>query len=358
MKKLRAVHVFLLLLFLLWCLPGSGICKELSELDQCLLEAMEKADANVTIGELRQQCLQKIDSQTEERKVDATTAPKKEIKAEEGAVDERLAVDDENILKPYTLMSHKPNYFLIVSNTTGGINPDPYREASNDPSIDVDDTEARFQISIKTPLAVNLFNNQIDLFAAYTNRSFWQVYNSENSSPFRETNHEPEAWAQFRSNWTFAGITNSVNAVGIVHQSNGQSSTLSRSWNRIYASFIFQKPGLFTKTDTLAFRIKPWIRLPESDEEDDNPDITDFLGHFTTRAAYKWNRHVFSLMLRNNIESSFSRGAVEFAWSFPLWKYPYFKGYFQWFSGYGESLIDYNVYNNSIGLGVLITDWL
>ena len=358
MKKLRAVHVFLILLALLWCLPDSGIGKELSELDRCLLEAMEKADANVTIGELRQQCLQKIDSKTEERKVDATTAPKKKKKAADGAVDERLAIDDKNILKPYTLMSHKPNYFLIASYTTGGINPDPYREQYNDPSIDTDDTEARFQISIKTPLAVNLFNKPIDLFAAYTNRSFWQLYNNEVSSPFRETNHEPEAWVQFRPNWTFAGITNKVNAVGFVHQSNGRGGTLSRSWNRIFANFVFQKPDLFTKTDTLAFWIKPWIRISESDEDDDNPDITDFLGHFETHAAYKWNRHVFSLMLRNNIESGFSRGAVEFDWSFPIWKYPYLKGYFQWFSGYGESLIDYNVHNNSIGLGVLITDWL
>lgn len=358
MKKLRAVYVFLVLLSLLWYLPDSGIGKELSKLDQCLLEAMKKAEADVRIGELRQQCLQKIDSKTEEKKVDATTVPKKEKKAGESAVDERLAVDDENILRPYTLMAHKPNYFLFASYTTGGINPDPFREAYNDPSINADDIEARFQISIKIPLAVDLFNKPIDIFAAYTIRSFWQVYNNELSSPFRETNHEPEAWVQFRPNWTFAGIKNEVNAVGIVHQSNGRGGTLSRGWNRIFVNFVFQKSELFTKSDTLAFSIKPWIRLPESDEDDDNPDITDFLGHFETHAVYKWNRHVFSLMLRNNIESGFNRGAVEFDWSFPIWKYPYIKGYFQWFNGYGESLIDYNVHNNSIGLGVLITDWL
>jgi phospholipase A1 len=356
MKRLQAVHVLLVLFVLLWCIPEFGMGKELSELDQCMLEAMKNADADATIGELRKQCLEQIDSKSKGKKADKTRAPEK--KTEGGAVDERLAVDDQNILKPFTLMAHKPNYFLFASYTTGGINPDPYREAENDPTITADDVEASFQISIKTPLATNLFDKPVDVYAAYTNRSFWQVYNDEFSSPFRETNHEPEAWIQFRPNLKFAGITNKVNAVGFVHQSNGRAEPLSRSWNRVFANFVFQKPNLFTENDTFAFSIKPWIRISESDEDDDNPDITDFLGHFQTRAAYKWNRHVFSLMLRNNIESGFSRGAVEFGWSFPLWKYPYLKGYVQWFNGYGESMIDYNVHNNSIGAGLLITDWL
>ena len=63
-------------------------------------------------------------------------------------------------------------------------------------------------------------------------------------------------------------------------------------------------------------------------------------------------------MSRNNLESGFSKGAVELSWSFPLWNYPYFKGYVQYFTGYGESLIDYNNYVNTIGVGVAISDWL
>ncbi len=66
----------------------------------------------------------------------------------------------------------------------------------------------------------------------------------------------------------------------------------------------------------------------------------------------------FSLMTRNNLESGFSRGAVELGWSFPLFKYPYLKGYLQYFSGYGESLIDYDRYVNTIGVGLVFTDIL
>jgi phospholipase A1 len=255
-------------------------------------------------------------------------------------------------------MAHKPNYFIFASYTSGGINPEPYREFFDDSDLNLDDIEARFQISIKTPLWVNMFGKPIDIFAAYTNRSFWQVYNDDISSPFRETNHEPEGWIQFRPNWQFWGIRNNVNAIGIVHQSNGRGGTLSRSWNRVYANFVFEKPGLFAAKDTFAFGIKPWIRISEDEEDDDNPDITDYMGHYEFRMAYKINKHVLSMMLRNNLESGFSRGAVEAAWSFPIWKYPYLKGYLQWFNGYGESLIDYNEHNNSIGIGILLTDWL
>ena len=63
-------------------------------------------------------------------------------------------------------------------------------------------------------------------------------------------------------------------------------------------------------------------------------------------------------MSRNNLESGFDRGALELGWSFPLWTYPYMKGYIQYFRGYGESLIDYDQRVNRIGIGISLTDWL
>jgi phospholipase A1 len=247
-------------------------------------------------------------------------------------------------------MAHKPNYFLAGAYNSYGYDPTLYREQFDDPSIDFDDTEAQFQISLKIPLWVNV-HDKFDVYAAYTNRSFWQLYNSDISAPFRETNHEPEAWIQFSPDWEIFGFTNAATAFGFVHQSNGRGGVLSRSWNRVYANFVFQR-GNF------ALGFKPWFKLSEDADDDDNPDITDYLGHYELRAGYKWNKHVFSVMSRNNLESGFDRGAVELGWSFPLWNYPYLKGYIQYFGGYGESLIDYNQKSNRIGIGISLTDWL
>lgn len=305
----------------------------------CMTEMLKHSSESTTVGEIRAHCVKQTEDQTSA-----------ETDSQPVVVSDRLKEDKENVLQPFTLMAHKPNYFLAAAYNSKGYDAQLFQEQYRDPSIEFDNTEAQFQISIKTPLWVGLFD-KVDIYGAYTNRSFWQVYNSELSSPFRETDHEPEIWAQFTPTWEIFGFKNLANSVGFVHQSNGKGGVISRSWNRVYANFVFAK-GNF------AIGFKPWIRLSEDASNDDNPDITDYLGHYELRAGYKWNEQVFSMMSRNNLESGFDRGAFEFGWSFPLWKYPYLKGYIQYFRGYGESLIDYNHRVSRIGIGVSLTDWL
>jgi len=307
------------------------------EMDTCMITLMRQAGDDVTLGELRTRCNERIDTGSE---------PLEQV----AAVDKRLQIDRTNVLQPFTLMAHKPNYFLAGAYNAEGYDATLYKQQYDDPSIVTDDIEAQFQISLKTPLWVNVLDS-FDVYAAYTNRSFWQVYNDDFSRPFRETNHEPEAWIQFTPGWEIWGFKNSANAIGLVHQSNGQGGLLSRSWNRVYANFVFQR-GNF------ALGFKPWLRISEDAADDDNPNITDYLGHYEWRAGYKWKNHVFSFMSRNNLESGFDHGAIELGWSFPLFKYPYLKGYIQYFHGYGESLIDYDRRTNRVGVGIALVDWL
>ncbi len=314
------------------------------KLDKCIMEAVKQADNdNITLGEMRLLCEQQIQLET--------STPQIEDEEQLPIVQERIREEEEHALKPFILMAHKPNYMLVASYNSNSYNPELFQERLGDDSYSLDDVEAHFQISFKFPLLLNLFDDKADIYAAYTNRSFWQVYNQKESSPFRETNHEPEAWIQFNPNWELFGFTNVWNSFGIVHQSNGRGGNLSRSWNRVYGWFTVERGNL-------ALSVKPWLRIQENSEDDNNPDITDYLGHYELSGSYKWQEHVFSVMSRNNLESGFKRGAVEVSWSFPIPKWPYLKGYVQYFGGYGESLIDYNNYVNRIGVGVSLTDWL
>lgn len=266
--------------------------------------------------------------------------------SETSAIDERIK--DEAIIEKFnfSIIPHKPNYIM----------PFYFNEKISDYAMHQDSdeksnsqrTEIKFQISLKVPLFQKIGKLPISGYVAYTQLSYWQAYNTKQSSPFRETNYEPEAFILWETDqalglgWRFKAAQ-----FGLTHQSNGRQGSISRSWNRLDGSLLFDKGNLIVS-------INPWYRLEESD--DDNPDLLDFYGHGQIMSAYKYNDHVYSLTSRNNIESGFSKGSVTTSWSFPI--HGKIKGYVQVFSGYGNSLIEYNEYTNTIGLGISISDFL
>jgi phospholipase A1 len=307
------------------------------ELQDCMSKTLHSANPDMTIAQLQLQCEKTIEDGSYLTATDNSQV---------GVVEDRVRQDRKHVLQPFTIMTHKPNYLLFAAYNAQGNDATLWQNV--DPGREWEDTEAQFQLSVKFPLLVNLFDDTLDIYGAYTNRSFWQIYDSD-SSPFRETNHEPEVWVQFHPGWEFWGFKNTWNSFGVNHQSNGQGGDLSRSWNRIFA-------WLTVERGNLAMSVKPWYRI--EDDDDDNPDITDYLGHYELSATYKWKENVFSVMSRNNLESGFSKGAVELSWSFPLWDWPYLKGYVNYFSGYGRSLVEYDSYANVIGIGFSVSDWL
>jgi phospholipase A1 len=312
---------------------------------ECVMRLAETADGAMTLEQLRQVC---SPARTRAKPEGEGKAPAAETAS---LVEQRLARERAAASSPFSILAHRPNYFLVAAYNQRGWDPSLFQEQSGNPEFEFDDVEAQFQISLKVPLATGLFGGRTDVYGAYTNRSFWQMYNSEYSELFRETNHEPEVWAQFRNDWRIWGLTNSVNTVGWVHQSNGRGGDFSRSWNRIYATFLFER-------GRWAFALKPWLWISKDRENSDNPDIDEYLGHGEFRVVYGRNGHVFSAMLRNQLESGFDRGATELSWSFPVFDYPYLKGYVQYFYGYGESLLDYDHKVNRLGIGISVTDWL
>ncbi|PKO68960.1 MAG: phospholipase [Betaproteobacteria bacterium HGW-Betaproteobacteria-17] len=262
------------------------------------------------------------------------------------ALSRHWELDDEAKQGAFLFRPHRPNYFLPVKYSTSPNNT-PFQDTLVPPDLGLDPVEAELQLSFKVKgMEGVLGHDNLDLWFGYTITSFWQAYNDTISSPFRETNYEPEVFMTYRTDYEIAGFRGRFINLGMVHQSNGRSEGLSRSWNRVYAQFGFER-------DNLALLIRPWYRIPERDE-DDNPDIEDYLGHGELLAVYRKGRNAYSLLLRNNFKSPDNRGAVKLNWSFPL--YGRLKGYVQYFNGYGESLIDYNHSQQSLGLGVSLTE--
>lgn len=206
------------------------------------------------------------------------------------------------------------------------------------------ESEFVFDISLK----LRLFGS--NLFFAYTQRSFWQVYDESESRPFRETDYNPELFYRWKPRFDFC--PNCGFDVGAEHESNGQDVPDSRSWNRLYFA-------AYHEWDRTLVYLKTWYRIPEDKKKepgdakgDDNPDIEDYYGYGELRIQQELfaSKHLASLMLRGN--PAHGKGAVEFNYSVPFGDYLYWNVYV--FNGYGDSLIDYNRSVTRVGIGVML----
>lgn len=202
-------------------------------------------------------------------------------------------------------------------------------------------TEVRFQLSFKMKLYEDVVYTPAALWFGYTQETNWQAYNRKASSPVRETDYQPELMLVIPIDFN-VGMRARFFNLGLVHQSNGRSEPLSRSWNRVYAQIGMEK-NKFTLTGRV------WKQLNENGN-DDNPDITDYMGYGDVVVTYRSGEHIFSLLARDNINTG--KGAAKMGWEFPLVKN--LRGYAELFSGYGHSLIDYNHYQTTAGLGLLL----
>ena len=259
-------------------------------------------------------------------------------------LDRRWELSPDSKLGTWNIRAHQPVYLLPAFWTSDK------NEFPQSPNLTVDtdqnlkSTESKFQLSLKTKAVENLLGDNGDIWLGYTQSSRWQVYNSEESRPFRETNYEPEASLIFRTNYELLGLNARLLGLTFNHQSNGRADPLSRSWNRIMMNIGFER-------DNFALMLRPWYRIEEDAKDDNNPDIKNYMGRGDLTAFYRWNEHDFSLMLRHSLKGGDdSHGAVQFDWVFPI--SGKLRGQFQLFDGYGESLIDYNHRATYVGLGV------
>ena len=223
-------------------------------------------------------------------------------------------------------------------------------------------TEARLQLSVRTKIAQSLLTqdhptHKDSLWFGYTQQSYWQLFSPHISRPFRTTDHAPEVMYVYPTDaqlpwgwrWRYSGI-------GVVHQSNGQSLPLSRSWNRTYLMTGMELGNQWSVNARI------WKRIPEKAESDDNPGISDYVGRGELSAFWNLNRdHTLGVTLRHSLSST-SRGSVRLEWMQSLGAglgggKSNLRLHTQLFSGYGDSLVDYNRKRTVFTLGLSLVDF-
>ncbi len=304
----------------------SASASAISPRQQCLLDRLESAKPGSTVESIHAAC-----------KTQTTGATK-------NMLERRIRAERQSFDRDYTLTPHRPNYILPI---TYNSRPNETPFAFEDLADSIHSEEAQIQFSIKFPLKQRVLNNyNLDLLLAYTNRAWWQVYDGALSKPFRETDYEPELFLRHYGGPSILGKKIAEWDVGLVHQSNGQSLPLSRSWNRVFARSTIEL------TDSLDADIKAWYRIPEHKNSDQNPDIEEFLGYGEARLVFAPNRNTLTAMYRLGS----NKNSYELTWSYPVVEHLRLFAYY--YNGYGESLIDFDHRNKRIGLGIALNDFV
>lgn len=253
------------------------------------------------------------------------------------------------------LQLHRQNY--LIARKTSNINNQPSSPGFGNSVLkpyDLDALEAKFLLSFKTDLYTQKSLDIGDLrtfrlWGAYTQQSNWQVFNVRNSSPFRETDYEPELIAAFatgnESGWKLLNL-------GLVHQSNGRAKPESRSWNRVYVQGGWE----WDNTSVLA---RGWWRIPENILQDDNPDIVHYIGRAELVARWEPDNKSQAIVavLRNNLNLNQNISFVQLDWSLPVSLGTAARMHAQLTSGHGESMIDYNQRQTTFGMGFSFREW-
>ncbi len=245
------------------------------------------------------------------------------------------------------LKSYKQNYLLLYTHSSQPndlpYSPNPQNQVLTPYALD--NRDMKFQISLKHVLAD--YQGYGALWFGYTQLSFWQYYNVSGSRPFRENDYEPELIYSLRPN------ESSILNFGLDHQSNGESNPRSRSWDRVYI-----KPGIEFSNggdQRLIIQMRWWKRIPENLAQDNNPDITDYLGNRDLELRYVQDGGLKVSVLARDRATQLDIAAPLATWMMLPSDYfgeSHVDIHLQYFNGYGESLLDYNQSHTTLGLGI------
>lgn len=223
---------------------------------------------------------------------------------------------------------YKDNYFIF--GTT--LNHRPSRENSN----------VKFQISISQRLTRSTLPWNTYLYLFYTQKVFWNVL--EKSLPMTDLNFNPGIGITkplFVKNRYIGKAT-----LLVEHESNGRDSIWSRSWNRIALA------ANVMVTNHLMVHGKIWAPIVDGEN---NRDIVRYCGFWQFGAQVLSDNRRFvggvTIVKRGKWNLS-SNVIVDVAYRIFRNENQYL--FMQFYSGYGEGLLEYNKHHTQLRVGLLI----
>jgi len=258
-------------------------------------------------------------------------------------------LDDESRRGTFVVRTYQPNFWL-PAHWSSRVNKAPSSPTHEDGGTfpQYRQTEAELQLSLRAKVLQDVFLPHASVWLAYTQQSIWQLWNGQDSAPFRSSDYQPEAMlvvpvddklGDLGGGWRWRLVQ-----AGIAHESNGDGLPLSRSWNFAYLGTTFTH-------DAFALRARYNQRLGEQGV-DDNPHIADYIGSTELSASWLPGESTMQLTGRTSFKD-WHHGSLKFEWTHPVFKDKPdgLRYYVQLFTGYGETMLDYNHRQTSVGLG-------
>ena len=217
---------------------------------------------------------------------------------------------------------------------------------------------AEFQISLKYEVftytngwAQNLNN----FYFGYTQTSFWNLIT--NDPAFYDTSYKPSAFLYYTNIFRAPGdnLFHTDMQGGFEHESNGRGGTLERSLYTLYAQPTFT----YGRAEGWQIALKPraWIYTMVGDNNRDIPayrGYADLIATISKGTTAKWGG--MELMTTFHLGDQGTHPGLKFDFFFDL---PRFLGFnpalqVEYFTGYGQTLLQYNTYSHGIRGGLCL----
>lgn len=228
------------------------------------------------------------------------------------SIEQRWELDNDNKKGLFLISAYRPVY-ISPAKWTNNPNEQPTSENPINTlpyKIKYNNYECKFQLSLKTKIARNLFWKHGDIWGTYTQVTNWQLYNAKLSRTIREVTYEPEIILNFATTYKLLSFNGKMIGIVFNHQSNGKQLPLSRGWNRIILQAAFEK-------NNWKLFLRPSYKL--KNVTDGNPKIANYVGGTETIVVYNFRKQQLSAVMAHSINfKNGGRGNIQFNWVLPV----------------------------------------